>query len=401
MNLANISRGAWLSALILCAACNGSDVAQQQAALIGGPALTPANLVTCPKAAPADTMEMLPDAVTTYFTNMKWCTVVVPYYNDEQRFPGADNRYGAVAYAIAAPYLASFTRAQQFEENYVAVAVVYIPDGDVAHKPYTQLGLKQGFNCVYLKHSVTKPEWTAQIQLEAAGCNGVSPNAGTPLSVLAEITAGASAEDYPPVVRWVQLKDSTEALGVRCGAAWCDVGVETTGRLEPNAHAALSTTPMSPVKSKRWTIRGWFDDQHLAVPLAAGQTGNYGLRAGGQASLIPDEGLAGYTEKGDYEKRWVHAATVYFGDDPPAKYKQGYGFIKGTNEIAIFKGPDNVWIARITNASFVYGAFRAIRRVSHPGILIPATTRWRWSDRDDLVWVMCDGSCCYVEQGDN
>jgi hypothetical protein len=55
------------------------------------------------------------------------------------------------------------------------------------------------------------------------------------------------------------------------------------------------------------------------------------------------------------------------------------------------------WYGRITasdgQVKYVCVVYRPTKDNSQP----PAVVRWRWSVRDDLIWIECPSGCCEVE----
>ena len=339
---------------------------------------------------PAHPGEAIPDTVAKYLSGIGWCNWYIPEYQDVQRFIDDHDNYGPIAWSFAPPYLESFLNSTPFTLASIAVAIVYVQalPGTLLSRQYGQLGLEPGFNCVYL--NLNGGNWKTDVtRSPAGGCANIEPAgaAGFPLSVLRE--AGAAANQYPPVTRYVERNDTLVAIGARCGDGWCTMGTNDAAKIQRPGYAGMTGAGTT----SRWTIKGWFDDQHLAVP-ATGSTP--AIRGQYLASIIPDENLANYRVSPHYKNGWVHVATVMMPGQVPQKYQSGWGFSSGKNEIYIHAAGSH-WVAWIKDAAG-NPHFRPVTRTAHNYQGIPATARWAWSDEDEPIWVYCGGACCYIER---
>ena len=165
-----------------------------------------------------DSMHFIPPLLAAFSAQNNWCTAEVPEFQDAQRFLVPGQTFGPVVQVVAAPNLADFASAAQFESGYVAAAIAYVwgPPVDV-DGPYKRLHLVAGLNCVYLHHDAPST-WSAQdlppgFDLKCGGPGGAALIAVTPDAPT------VSPGTIPPVTRFVQASDTMTFIGVRCGHA--------------------------------------------------------------------------------------------------------------------------------------------------------------------------------------
>ena len=345
--------------------------------------------------------------VNGYFN---WC---VPEYDDDQAFADgkpASAAYGSVAHVIASPTLGQLVRAEQFDGQYIQVALIDVEEPVTQDLvPYSSLGLK-AYNCMYLQHhskvlgliqkysAVIVPadqDLTCPVRPQEA--------ASQPLEVTVDRDYSANLTDYPATTRFVEGERGRTLIGVRCGIHWCVVAPRGFGKIPPSAH---NNVPALKVAAQG-NVKGWFDDQVVGEPATAGITRKY------RASAIPDVKLgslkvADFISTGGY----VVVGKVWFQDEPArdSKYATVYGFSKDTNIVALKAvndpGGKLEWLAEVTNARQEKKSGIPTHRTDHSqyflspsntlGGLPPAVLRFRWNAKDEDLWIECDAGCCLV-----
>lgn len=323
----------------------------------------------------------------------------------------------------------------------VPVATIYSD-----HRQYQPLGIQPGFNCLllYRQLSIDSPNestWGAKmipLPPPDSNCVNVEGNlAGTPLQVDASSVPGLAESDYPPAARWDwDPADSEQYIGVKCGAAWCQVGkfgFDTSASYSgpPLKFKPIGGGTVTKAESLRVTaIRGWYDEQLLDE-----SEGGLSVPSGQQGFLIPNPDLDKLKAEPDpYLSQWVQ---VGFAVIQGGYYKWNYHH--HVNQILLCHGSaDNCqvsgivqnqpaespsttrpkdcttgWLAAVgpaTAGPLPSGKFKlfCLRETNHqhalddlnsryPNVIssIPATARWRWLLKDAGSWFGCyTASCC-------
>jgi hypothetical protein len=338
----------------------------------------------------------------------------------------------------------------------MAVATIYTPDGN-----YPSLGIERGFNCLFLSRNATS--WSALmvpwgVDKNDCGDGHITPGPtnSTKLDVLQQaVGAGFRPSDFPPVARWDRDKgDSLYIIGIRCGAAWCEIG-KTGFQPSPGysgpalAFDAIGgVTPSAAEQHRVQTIKGWYDVQRLAVVTAAGSIEPTSFRG----FLIPhpmldslswlrwntdaSAALSAFAGRG-----WINVGyAVMEGDYPKWNFKRGVNkiyfcvgvppttgvsaaapkcpFPPGTSPeppsttslTSCPPDPDNTalqwWAKTVSSAGTTYVC---IARMDHKADLaalasdmaakgysvrLPATGRWRFLKADESSWYGCPTGCC-------
>jgi hypothetical protein len=305
---------------------------------------------------------------------------------------------------------------------------------------YRELGIRHGFNCVYLHSSASPKAKVVSIGPSVADCADTVPvslggDTVTNLAVKREQIRGLKVNDYPPVARW-EWNDRTrkQFIGVMCDA-WCFIGPSgvVSARSYPRTDRAdlLAATPTA--KRRVTEAWGWFDEQKLAVP-------PWGVPGGVAPSttlgtIFPDSGLYRYRQA-DFVSTWVHAASVSLSEDN-AHYRARMNFVSERTSvplgerlttIELCKGEckgvpatlgstcnwpstdpeptsSDRWWARIISAR-QDTVFKCVVRRDHSDlkdenghpINVPATARWHWVLGDETTWKRCDNGCCDIIQ---
>jgi hypothetical protein len=363
-----------------------------------------------------------------YYT---WC---IPEYDDDQRFSlsrGDSAKYGPIAHVLAFPGLDSLSMPDQFNGQYIQVAIVDVEGriSDDLPAPYRDLGLT-GLDCLYLQHYNKfggLEQWFTALMVPADK-NSICPptptasNHQTALDVRPDPSYSSNATDYPPTTRFIEGDKDQTLIGVKCGNLWCVVGPPGFGPVPQSAHANPSSIANSIPQNTQGNIKGWFDDQVLGIPDGSGK---FGIRPKVRASAVPDAAL-GSLKVADFmvttsdTESYKVVGRTYFPDKIPSdsKYVTHFGFSQGTNVVALRaelrpgKGLnpklDTLWFAQVTDAQGHVTSDIATHRTDHRIVdaagnvtlpNIPATMRWRWFDSDEDLWVECDVGCCLVGKG--
>jgi hypothetical protein len=306
-------------------------------------------------------------------------------------------------------------------------ALVYSWDGR-----YDPLGIKSSWNCLYVYAagggalkasmvSVKKPEQCQEpvpIAALAELESGSSPVA-TPLDVTAFRDPELDPDDYPSVGRWDwDPSRNQQYIGLRCGDAWCEVTAQAQGS-ERQSSPAYDASDMNPAGPPVFSVKGWYDEQRLAVTRFWGRAKPTSV----MGTVVPDQHLGDLTE-GSFTDTWQPVGQVGLSDNLD-RYAKDYGFIKAAMpkgassaplaKVAICHGdgcfPDDgysapscgwkdapeKWWSRVTSPG-EKPHYRCIKRVDHSSTAdkfpIPATARWWWVARDEKTWFRCGTACC-------
>jgi hypothetical protein len=162
----------------------------------------------------------------------------------------------------------------------VAVPVVLVYSDKEA---YPLLGIDSGFNCLYLYNP---PQWKAKM-VPVSGQKDCSREnidpalvQGTGLQVRETMASGRSNADYPPVARWDVDAYGKYFIGIKCLAAWCEIGTDFGA--SPDYHG-----------DRTREIKGWYDEQYLSV-----RTANYpSWPTAIRGTAFPDPLLDRYTQE--------------------------------------------------------------------------------------------------------
>lgn len=369
----------------------------------------------------------------------------IPEFHDCQRFivdSAGRDVYGSL-YAIYA--------GQQLEQLEVRIDSVQIDTNSIVAVPaatiysygevydpgryergfYRRLGLSPGFNCLYLwRRPHTVPiQW--QAWMLSRGLNDpqcpdslmITPAiAGiTPLRVRPTVAAG---EDVPPVARWDWDSAGREQyIGIKCGAAWCEVSDDGTRSQQPAVSIAfpalspLAVTGAGSASTPRERtrvvgIKGWYDAQRLAHLDSDGHL----VPSNVWGVIAPHPTL--YRDAfSNYARRWVHVATAmvtngdYDGSLMTMKAGQEYRIhlcirdCPDLPETLTCQMPGNalrMWsmITYVNDRSQPDTIFRCVARRTpgkNPHPPVPGTARWRWLANDETTWKRCSEGCCEVQ----
>ena len=293
---------------------------------------------------------------------------------------------------------------------------------------YPALGIMPGFNCLYFFRDSTEldngvPVLKAKMhpvgprERDCAKTVDVVPLYGKVLIVRKDTASGFTDDDFPPVARWDQDRNSDEHyIGIKCGPAWCEVG--DTGFVSSPTY---DRRDLPPRERRVHRIKGWYDEQILAQHFE-GKTYPYGSLA----RIVPHPMLGTFT-RDTFAGRWVHVATAIMPADP-GHYAKKMNYEAGENRLYLCMGipcgvPDSLQLiaqqkmsakklplpdasemfwAAIVSASGITRMTHVVRK-DHSGLedrlklSIVATARWRWILDDETNWIRCDEGCCHPE----
>ncbi len=369
----------------------------------------------------------------------------MPEFHDCQRFvipattsglasaPSSDSlAFGPLVAVWAANQLdLAFARGDSLNGKAVPVAVLYNFDAD---HDYAPLGIKPGFNCLFLWNDGTwhgtlvalgdKPPVESEPTRCLAPIDTASRAilAGTELEVLPVAPPPPlKPRDIPPVARWDwDKKNRQQYIGIRCGDTWCEVGAPGFAPSDPadgtaegaEFLAAVVPIPKSGVHQatpdevlRVVAVKGWSDRQRLDLRTEDSRL----ILADVSGVVFPQPALDSVAVDA-YRSTWIPSAYVFVD----ATYSAKYPMQAGMNRVDICNGtqsdcsipagakhctgidPDSqdTWWGRVTPAAgdpYYY----CVRRRTHGGDVIPAAAaRWNWSEADAKTWSRCGTACC-------
>lgn len=348
---------------------------------------------------------------------------LIPEFHDCQRLIDTDHQFGPLVGIWVPEYLPTVLDSLPDLETAIPVAIVHAWD-DV----YQHLDIAQKWNCLYL---LRKPGADGEFRAKMIHVNEESDCAGKrPASELhapyLEVTrvpiSGLSLDDYPAAGRWDRDRHAPKHfIGLSCGAAWCEISRGAHGssrRYSLNLGAA-------PKKRRVLEVKGWYDEQYLAVPTDP-PGGWQPLQFLG--TIVPDANLQD-RQLSDFEGVWVPAGTVTLEEESdtyrtklhispgslPSGYDAGANLTKvslcqetsartcrfqpATDKPACGGGADQ-WYARTEEpGSVTKYHYKCVTRHDHSGFgrPIPGTARWSWKEDDETQWWRCAQGCCTVK----
>lgn len=310
------------------------------------------------------------------------------------------------------------------------------------HTPYSPLNLREGFNCLHFfrrRMSNGAPGWVAKITPvgrdgEAQCAEPLPASAADDPSVFA-VDRGPTRHnsELPPVARWDwDPVNQVQYIGIRCEDAWCEV--------RPKLPPGQTLHPSPSLASAPLTVKGWYDEQLLAVPPVS--PGPVTTVSGIMGTLVPEpnlgEPMGQDGENSIYHNTWQPVASVRI-DKSPGGYASKLNFVTtaGTgaqNHVALCFGitgkngfnpciPNRIgrtvpipkdesgnkcsgWFTRVGRTRDESGneQYFCAKRVGHdmdkngnPIPPIPGVVRWRWALHDETMWIRCLQGCCEVQ----
>ena len=315
--------------------------------------------------------------------------------------------------------------------------------GEVYSKgDYAGLGIVKGYDSIVLAwDSRTKPirqaAWMVSVGQQDSQCTrdplSFSKASAVPLNVASLPTlADATGQDaVPPVSRW-DWDDVAKVyyIGIMCPTSWCEISKDA------HYHASASYAAPSDLKgADRRVVRqkGWYDEQYLAKTISVGPPVLLSPDTV-MGTVFPDPALS-HRKMSDYNGgRWQTAAWVSL-DKESIAYQSKYTYDRALassspfgkrNRIDLcFKrrpqdcmptrsvsanltlplplptgcNPDathggGTWFARMTGVRGDEKVFCVAYRPSPDKSQPPGVVRWRWTLKDETVWISCPTGCC-------
>ncbi len=401
-------------------------------------------------------------STTTFVTRISVAPNIanVPEFNDCQAFvDGTGNKYlrdpkgEAALFAIFASEtldrlefrLDSVAGNRRLPTNYTDIYGLSAAEIYSFEKDYPALGIKGGFNCLFLKRSFDSNGIATWHALMVA-VGSAEPTCGSKFDSNPSVTtttrlqvrvrpnpAGLSSTDVPAVARWDWDRERREHyIGIKCGRQWCEVGRD--GFVASQFYAVSSPSPLF---QRTRMIKGWYDEQRLAVQQGTGPAEVSPLRG----TIYPDsaiDGLEGFGSSSPFTNHWLPAAYVQIHPDPTAAaaaaiYEARFNFavtpdgtqmnliylcsgsaaecfshygMKPTSVAFVDKceqqaqvlGDGPPWWARVVRGGVApgYVTFKCVTRRAHGTKVphIPGAARWRWMVEDEGTWMRCLQGCC-------
>jgi hypothetical protein len=347
----------------------------------------------------------------TFLTNdLKWPTWNIYEFNDEQSLD-TDGNYGPLAMVFANPGLGSFSQ-NDYADTGIIAAVVFIDPAqtDLPDSYREDLGLYPDFTCIVMQWQANK--WIAySVKSDDRTCRTTT---GTrfPLNVR-EVYSSTDPKDYPPVTRFQITRKRHNIIGVRClradaptAPSWCELGTQAGDAVEDPEYYTDPAIP-SNVQAK---IPAWHDYQRVGhkkwsadwewPPIAER------IKPVMKGTVIPLTGIGDLDSLQFKTDTGLVVAYVYIGDKSWKKY-DGMGIKRGWTALRLRLNPaSGRWGARyVSLATRTASKWYHVERKDHhahfpPGVRMPGTARWRWDDKDEEIWVVCDIGCCRVTSGD-
>ncbi|HEX7023230.1 MAG TPA: hypothetical protein VF187_00305 [Gemmatimonadales bacterium] len=287
---------------------------------------------------------------------------------------------------------------------------------------YEPLGIKPLFNCLYMFRDASATNGIAAFMVsvgpdEAACLKEYDPSmGGTKLLVVPQTPASPFTwEDIPAVARWDwDPRSRRQYIGIRCDLQWCEVGPENGFGTSQGHYFTLDKKR----ERRTWWIKGWHDEQQLAV-----KAGNGLKPIPSVGTVVPDSALGDYSDASFPKNVWVPAARVTIQPFAPEyRKKLGLGPVAPNakpdrmNQLELCKadwtacaaaaggspsqptlncaGTASDWWARMIAPDGGIKYFCVIR-TAH-ATPIAGTARWRWLLKDETIWVRCAEGCCQV-----
>ena len=362
----------------------------------------------------------------------------VPEFHDCQRLVMGDGKtYGPLVAVFAAYDLERIEKRLSLHSVRPAHDTVALAGALILNlgARYPALGIEERFSCLYLWRRAA--QWHAKILSvgnDHEKC--LQPYQPTEaevgeLRVRRYVLPGVgNPAQYPPVARW-DWDDSTKQqyIGLKCGTGWCEIGARTFAPSPPNK---VGLPPGSAAVLVR-SVKGWYDEQHLAVPAA---NGSGMVPSGITGTIFPDSSIGDRSEN-DYRNTWLPVAYIALSAhsqpykdklnldavaaDEPLEAMNRLEYCLGSlddcevppppppNELSKMcptdMSSDSLWWARIHPANGGPAMYRCVTRRGHPELMpdhdidIPSTVRWRWLAEDETIWKECLEGCCQVESG--
>jgi hypothetical protein len=329
----------------------------------------------------------------------------IPEFNDCQALV-RKNEYGPLVAIMARQ---NPVPSQLPRDRFYLAAVIYnygtLADGNVS---YGTLGIKPGVSCLYvpIDKALGRAYLIPRPLLELCKDNTNTP-AATPALELRIRPKQVATDTVPRAARWEWDPNRLEQyIGVACDGEWCEIGRKGfRSAPDPDTRWVPSAPGPGSTMSAAHRIRGYFDEQELAVPKPGASPTDPLMLSGVRATFFPAPNLGVVTDfKGP---RYVGTMII---NKHHTKYEKMYGLVPGK--------ATHVFLVRKTDAAgnpLLYDdgteRFQAVfetngalpvkkdfKRRSHPGPYgVPPMVRWRWKWDDETTWVKCLEGCCSTE----
>ena len=291
---------------------------------------------------------------------------------------------------------------------------------------YAALGIKRGFNCIVLlwgADSASYRAWMVPVDSEpecASDPRRLDPAHATRMvaTLKRPVLDGAVPDVVPPVARWDRDDGAAKQhyIGIRCPLGWCE--------LHARPAYSSSETYASPgwlETGQRRVVRqkGWYDEQYLAAANVSPGTPIQVSPDHVRGSVFPVPDLQGRTMATYRDHGWLDVAWVSL-NVPSQGYKTKFNFdfdkapslggARNTVALCYDHGTSNCgtglpttcaaapdgghWYARITAKSQTVKNLCVIYRPVPSNVKPPGVVRWRWTVKDDQMWISCPVGCC-------
>lgn len=287
-----------------------------------------------------------------------------------------------------------------FTEGIVVAEIVNYDD-----QPYDLLGIEPGLSCLWVRGDVVSDphgrEWIAAIRrpTERNSCVHEDFASEPPESEHLTINRVSHNETtlradlrYPSTGRWM-WDGANQFIGIRCGEAWCEFGRGFSGT-DSLATAAdvpgwydeqlLSYTPpeggplvlsniLGRIEPAREFYAGSVDlttDRHVATVT---------LRLTETVTAAADLGMAGSATTEPALEAYSRKLKVQGLDSPTEIHARREGPVWWQ-----LRARGHTWVDADHNPHNPHAGHGAVR--------------WAWSDKDEGVWIACDGGCCRSDQ---
>lgn len=345
----------------------------------------------------------------------------IPELHDCQRLVVPDSASGALVYDSIAAVFAVPRGATYTDDSLAtprALALIYFPYGGT----YERLHLETPMSCLWVQRMNTGLAAWIRPVATAEDCLLVSKGESDRSRALEvrthTITTRGSRPEPPPynVARWDwDERTRTQFIGIRCGNAWCEVGVRNFGDSPSHVDANTETAP----QFSGLRIKGHYDEQHLAE-FAGGR-----LQVGGnRGTIYPTPQLAAFAATRPPPGVWTRVAEINMSPDVgsydamlnlignPRPVTAGDRAVLSLclgdpkscapNRRSAFRSDackatgNGRWYARIERPGRPAQYFCVMHRGHTKADNIPAVVRWRWREDDETIWVRCHEGCCEV-----
>jgi hypothetical protein len=242
---------------------------------------------------------------------------------------------------------------------------------------FPELGITSNKSCLRLLGNPDNTKWKAWIVPigDTENCRNATFNmpAAKELTIERIDQGNSTGRRFPISARWLDLETSY-AIGLQCGPTfWCVLNPPAGGLRPEHARDArgdrqrLSYKDGTALKPSRLT-----------------------------GTIMPVPNLDDLLANNPFTN-WTHVATITLkGNDSDARkaYAQKFRLVNVTEApdtiLIKLKKRGNDWLI-----SYNDGVTEAVTDViTHTRPLVRGSMRWRWSTKDEGVWVQCPAGCC-------